>query len=171
MKTRDSHPGSTGDPRGRPGAATSRPPLPRPRRGFSLVELLVVLAIVAVLAVVAIPAYQDYVGKTEVSEALVLTGGLKSEVDDLWWQKGTYVGITNGMDGIPEAASISGRYVRAVIVKDGSLTAVFRDQGVSPGLAGATLTLSPSPTTYSGSIRWTCTSDAPAAYLPLTCGP
>ncbi len=39
------------------------------RRGFSLVELLVVVAIVAVIAAVAVPAYQDSVRKGRRSDA------------------------------------------------------------------------------------------------------
>ena len=143
----------------------------RPARGFTLVELLVVVAIIGVLAAIAIPAYENYIGKAEMTEALSLTGGLKPTIDGLWWQHGSYAGIQNGNDGIPAAASISGRYVKEVFVKNGALTALFRTNGVSPGLEGKSLTLTPGPTTYGGSIAWTCTSNAPAAYLPLVCQP
>ena len=49
-------------------------------KGFSLIELLTVIAIVAILAALALYAYQTYIARTQVAEAIVLAGGLKPRV-------------------------------------------------------------------------------------------
>ncbi|ENV48141.1 hypothetical protein P255_01020 [Acinetobacter brisouii CIP 110357] len=49
-------------------------------KGFSLIELLTVIAIVVILAALALYAYQTYIARTQVTEAIVLAGGLKPQI-------------------------------------------------------------------------------------------
>ena len=53
------------------------------RRGFTLIELMVVLAVVALLAAVALPMYQEYTVKARVSEVLLASTSCRSAVTEL----------------------------------------------------------------------------------------
>lgn len=50
------------------------------QKGFTLIELMIVIAVIGVLVAIALPAYQDYIAKSQASEALVLATGLKQTI-------------------------------------------------------------------------------------------
>ncbi|PBS11716.1 prepilin-type cleavage/methylation domain-containing protein [Lysobacteraceae bacterium NML93-0792] len=127
------------------------------QKGFTLIELMIVVAIIAILAAIALPAYQDYVARSQVSEAMSLTSGAKTAVAEYYADKGAYPS-TNTMAGLTATpGSINGKYVASVGVSAGGvITATMKSAtSASAKIAGGTFTLVPND--EGGSITWVCT--------------
>lgn len=64
----------------------------RYEKGFNLIELMVVVAIVGILAAVAMPAYNDYVRRGKLTEAMTILAGMRVKLEQYYQDKRTYVG-------------------------------------------------------------------------------
>ena len=132
------------------------------QKGFTLIELMIVIAIIGILAAIAIPAYQDYVTRAKVSEALSLADGSKTAVAEFVQTKG-YFPASNASAGVALSTSIKGNYVSSVTVgANGVITAAMSVPGVTGNVV---LT----PRTTAGTVSWTCTGTIPQKYLPSSC--
>jgi type IV pilus assembly protein PilA len=146
-------------------------------KGFTLIELMIVVAIIGVLAAVGIPVYQEYIGRTQVSEALNLLASGKTPLAEHFADKGFW----------PSAAAISaggvmghtsGAYTSAITITEGGgstttlvLMARMKDVGINTGITGKTLTLH-----SSDGKTWTCSANTKggtisAQYVPTSCRP
>ena len=144
------------------------------QQGFTLIELMIVVAIIGILAAIAIPAYQDYIARAQMSEAMVLVDGVKVAVTESYSQDGGCP--ANGTAGIAAATSINGKYVASVTTAGtGTATggctimATMASSGVATGINGKTLTLTMATTATAGSYTFACASTALQKYVPKAC--
>lgn len=137
------------------------------QQGFTLIELMIVVAIIGILAAIAIPAYQDYIARSQVTEAASLAGGLKTRVAEVYSLEGEVAAANSGSNGVPAAADVKGEYVASVTVTDGVIVALFNTTGVAKPLSGESITWT--PTESSDNIQWKCTSTLEQKFLPKGC--
>ena len=69
----------------------------RAQKGFTLIELMIVVAIIGILAAIALPAYQNYVIRAQVSEALLAASACRTSVSETY--QAARAGSTPGAGG------------------------------------------------------------------------
>ena len=133
-------------------------------KGFTLIELMIVVAIV--LAAIGIPAYQDYVAKAQVAEAMSLLDGLKTPIGLSVSEAGSEKGCV-----ILDGAVRSGKYVSKIDATGAAasctLVATFASASaaINPKVADKTVTF----TYTSTNGAWACSSNLADAVRPVTC--
>lgn len=144
------------------------------QHGFTLIELMIVVAIIGILAAVAIPAYQNYIARSQMTEALNLLDGVRPAIVDYYSQTSQCPG-PNGAgpsNGLPQDSSISGTYVLGVDVSGGSAPCTAGATMASTNIEGALAHKHLQLTMYdnNGSLVWICSSvDLAQRYLPKSC--
>ena len=137
------------------------------KKGFTLIELMIVVAIIGILAAVAIPAYQDYIARSQVSEAVNLTAGGKTPLAEFYADKGIWPSTASDIMG-----NTAGKYVSAISITGGNgvstqltLTSTMKSANVNSAIQSSTLTV----TTLDGKT-WECSGGTIGAkYRPAAC--
>lgn len=142
------------------------------QKGFTLIELMIVVAIIGILAAIAIPAYQDYIARAQVSEAVQLMAGGKTPMAEFYSDKGRWPMTSGSVMG-----NLTGKYTSTVTLTlgagltadDATLTASMKSADINKNLLGKTMQM----LTTDGGANWTCQTGGSTAidtkYLPGAC--
>ena len=139
----------------------------RLQKAFTLIELMIVVAIIGILAAVAIPAYQDYIARSQVNEAVYLIQAGKTPFSEYYSDKGMWPSTASDVMG-----TLSGKYVSNITITTGAglsslitLSASLKSVGVNASIQSATLDLS----SVDGKV-WDCRGGSIASkYRPSAC--
>ncbi|MFU4562342.1 pilin [Pseudomonas paraeruginosa] len=150
------------------------------QKGFTLIELMIVVAIIGILAAVAIPAYQDYITRGQVTEAVSLGGGLKSPLAEYGADKNAWPTLVAPTD-TPGAGQLNATLVGKYSSVDSTIASGYPNGQITVTMtqgkaSGKKLTFS----TQDGGSSWACGNASidgfagtgttiDAKYLPNAC--
>nr|ABG81954.1 type 4 fimbrial protein [Pasteurella multocida] len=94
------------------------------KKGFTLIELMIVIAIIAILATIAVPSYQNYTKKAAISELLQAAAPYRAEVELCIYNTNTPSECSAGEHGIIANISSGKNYVSSICVKSAVITVI-----------------------------------------------
>jgi type IV pilus assembly protein PilA len=83
----------------------------RNKKGFTLIELMIVVAIVGILAAIAIPAYLDYTVKTKLTEVSVSIDALAQAASEYHASAGFFPDNSGDYSTVASFAAVSSDFV------------------------------------------------------------
>ena len=148
------------------------------KRGFTLIELMIVVAIIGILAAIALPAYQDYTDRAKMSEVISILSGIKTRVGEAFVAEGS---LDTAADEVPANITLQSDYITAFTRNPAATdnTATFiatvsaTDFAGVPATGGNLVGLRATVSLSIGNVQWECgtpaTNGVDEDLLPSSC--
>jgi type IV pilus assembly protein PilA len=148
-------------------------------KGFTLIEMMIAVAIVGIAGAVALPAYQDYIIRSRVTEALILVTGARLAVaEEGVNNSANLASASTAWNAQAAGTGANSKYVNSVLLNTatpptGVITVTLNPVTVGVSAASNTFVLSPYVRTgaatavtlaaaqlagNTASVDWACTS-------------
>ncbi|MEJ2566278.1 MAG: pilin [Gammaproteobacteria bacterium] len=139
------------------------------RRGFSLLEILIVLSIISILAVIAIPSYLEYQIRAEVSEGFSVVSPIKTSVVEYFETYGTWPN-SNAAASLRPPTSYKTTHIDSIgVAGDASGASITITYNIPALGANNTIVFTPSSVT-TRKIEWSCKQGSVInKYRPVNC--
>lgn len=89
------------------------------KKGFTLLEVLIVVIIIGVLAAIALPQYSATLEKSKSAEAATNVGSIRTALDRYWYQNGSITTTISNLD-IDDPNNVTNKLYTYSITDDGT---------------------------------------------------
>lgn len=150
------------------------------RRGFTLVELMIVVAIIGILAAVALPAYNRYTARAKLSEVLLAASDCRTGIGEIVQVQSILPVAGDWGCETRTGAPAKSRYVKTIETSaEGAVRVTI--QGIGSDIDDQAIVMRPWPDTArsgvvggGGIAQWDCGPDPSntndiSAFLPSSC--
>lgn len=142
------------------------------KKGFTLIELMIVVAIIGILTMIAMPSYQDYVKRAGVAEGLQIILPAKTAIMEYYQEYGTFPASSNDVksimnipdnpdyiDGGIPVTPAKGQFVNGYAISKGIIYIYFSEK-FDKSQTNYYIELPVVPVVSEGNIAWYCGYDA-----------